>query len=301
MKKAFFTLLILWCVLPLRLFSLDLELKGGLGNLAFNPASTTALSDPDNPGDFSPHFFPLISARLSGEFKILAYNAGYERDPVLRNRLFANLRAGTDYFFVEAGPIIGLFNTAKLPVNPGISASLGFGAPGIIFARASGSSTLGTVMDIIGNYSQTTGDISVEFWVPYVICSLNMSTRNFTLRENATLLIEDELTRYFFSADVYAKNMPFTVRVNLGFQDLKRTYDSRKIENNTIAKDTQTDEHKSVFAGLEAKYTISPALKILLGGEMPIYSWSVRPLKDPSKGILFFRATAGFILTFPNL
>ena len=300
MKKVLFIILILCCVLSSQVFSLDLELIGGLGNLAYNQERTSALSDPDNPRAFTPHLFPLALARLSGEYKSFAYNLGFERDPVVRNRLFANLRADLDYFFIEAGPFIGLFNTSKLPFNPGISTAMGLGFPGIVFARAGASSNLGTVMDITDNYSQNTGNISVEFWIPHLVCSLNMSYRSFTIREQANLLIEDESRRYYFSADAYTKNIPYTIRVDLGFEKLSRSYVSQKIDNDSIVKSTQTDEFKSVFMGLEGTYTFSPALKFLLGGEMPVYFWSVRPMKDPAKKTVLFEAHIGVIWKISN-
>jgi len=301
MKKVLFIFLVFCCYLSSEVFSLDLELTGGLGNIAFNQQRTSPLGNPDNPGIFAPHLFPLVLARLSGEYKNLAYNAGFERDPLLKNRLFANLRVDLDYFFIEAGPVIGFFNSSKLPLNPGISAALGLEVPGIVFVRAGGASTLGINMDITDNYSENTGDISAGFWVPHVICSLNMNVRNFTAREQANLLIENELTRYFFSANVYTKNIPYTIRVNMGYEQLSRSYVSQKVNGGgNIVNDTQTDEFKAVFLGLEATYTFSPALKFLLGGETPVYSWSVRPMKDPGKGTVFFEAHIGVIWKIAN-
>ena len=298
MKRALLIVLILCCVLSSQAFSLDLEFIGGLGNIAFNPNRTSPLSDPDDPRAFSPHLFPLVLARLSGESNGLMYNAGFERDPLLRNRLFANLKLDLDFFSIEAGPFFGLFNTAKLPFNPGISTTLGLAVPGIIFVKAGGSSTLGVIpMDKKGNHSQYTGDISVGFWVPHVICSLNMSVQDYTLRKEENLLVEDELKRYFFSADVYTKNVPYTIQLDLGFQKLSRSYVSQRVENDNIVKDTETDEFKSVFAGMEITYTFSPALKFLLGGEMPVYFWGVSPMKNPSKGTILFEAHIGVIWT----
>ena len=144
-------------------------------------------------------------------------------------------------------------------------------------------------MDKPGNYSQYTGDISVGFWVPYVICSLNMSVQNSSFRENTSLSIEDDSIRYFFRADVHTKNVPYTMRVDLGFNNLKRSYTSAAAE---------TDEFKSFFAGLEGTYTINPSLKVLLGGEMPVYSWGAGNLGNPPKKTILFEARMGVIYSF---
>jgi len=296
MKKILFITLIFILTFPL--FSLDLTLSGGIGDLAFDSGRTEALTAiPD--GQFKPTFFPLILTKLRGEYGNFSYNIGFERDPIMRNMLFANVKADFEYFFLEAGPILGLFNSSELLVSPGASIGLGFSIPGIIFAEASGLSTLGILMETTGNYFQRSGDLSAGFWVPYVVCSFNVNVRDYTVREQANLLIEDTSTRYFFRADVYTKNIPYTIRLDLGFQDLSRSYTSQKIDGVNIVRETQTDEFKSIFVGLEGSYTVNPELTIFLGGEMPVYSWGVRPMKDPPKSSFLFRAWTGFTWTLP--
>lgn len=281
-----------------RLFSMDLKLIGGFGNLSFDNDRTTAISA--EAGKFEPVFFPLALAQLSGDFNNLSCSVGFEREPLMRNRLFANIRADLEYFYIEAGPTLGLFNSSKLPLSPGISAGLGLIIPGIIFIEAGGSSTLGILMDVTDNYFQRSGALSAGFWAPYVVCSLNISTSSFTCREQVNLLIEDELARYFFRADVYTKNIPFTIRVDLGFQNLSRSYVSQIINGDVIENDTEKDVFKSIFMGLEGTYTFSPELKFLLGGEIPVHSWGVRPMKEPSRSTFFFQVWTGVIWTLPS-
>ena len=305
--KISVALVILCCILVPGVFSnpfggMELEVIGGFGNLAFDHNRKTALSeDPDDPGAFSPQYFPLVLTRLSGASEGFAYDLGFERDPLMRNRLFSNIKVDTEYFFIEAGPFIGLFNSSKLPFNPGVSVGLGLMYPGIVFAELRASSTLGIIkMDEKGNNSQHSADISLGFWVPHVICSLNMSIRNFALREQTYLLIEDRLARYFFSANVHTKNIPFTIKVDLGYQSLKRAYTTQTADSGSIVKNSETDEFKSLFIGLEGTYTFSPELKFLLGGEMPVYSWGVRPMRDPPKGTMLFTLRTGVVWTIPS-
>jgi len=297
MKKVLFILFIFCFILTARLFPIDLKVLGGLGNISFDHGRSSSLSAEE--GIFEPNLFPLFLAQLSGDFNNLSCSVGFKRDPLMRNNLFANLRADLEYFFLEAGPTIGLFNSKALPFAPGISAGLGFQIPGIIFVQASGSSTLGILMDIKDNYFQRTGALSAGFWVPYVVCSLNMSIQTFSFREELNLLIEDNLTRYFFRADVYTKNIPYTIRVDLGFQNLSRSYSSQIINGVILEKETETDEFKSIYLGLEGTYTFSPELKFLLGGDIPVHSWGVRPMKEPSRSTFFFQAWTGVIWTLP--
>ena len=301
MKRISIALFILVCFNVYAAHSLELELIEGVGNMAYNPDNKTALSaDELNPGTFTPLYFPLIQARVSGEINGIGFSFGFKRDPILRNSLFANISIEQEYFTMEGGPFFGLFNSGKLPVNPGVNGNLRLMIPGIVFIEAGGSSTLAAIpMEKEGNYSQITADLKAGAWVPHVICSLNMSMRNNTLRDTTTILIEDELLRYFFRADVFTKNYSYTVKVDLGFQNLKRSYSSLDIVGTDIVKTTQTDEFKSLFMGLEGIFAINPGLKLILGAEMPIYSWSVRPMKDSPKKTMFFEARAGIVIALP--
>jgi len=304
MKKILILLLILICCQASGLFSMELTLIEGIGNIAYDKNNTRALSDDSDPlipaGTFSTLYYPLILAKLSGEFSGLAYNVGFQREPILRNRLFANIQIEEEYFSLEAGPFFGLFNTDKLPVNPGVSAVLRLTYPGIAFIEAAGSSTLAAIpMEKKGNYSQISTDLAAGFWVPYVICSFNLSIKNLTLREEIDLLIEDENIRYYFRADVFAKNFPYNIKVDLGFQNLKRSYLSMGVSGTKIVQNTITDEFKSLFLGLEGTFSISPAFKLVVAAEMPVYSWSARPMMDPPKDTMFFELRLGMIWTLP--
>jgi len=296
MKKKMLLTIILAALFTGLLFSFEIELSGGLGNLAFDKDLRSALSGPDIEGTFDPKYYPLLLAQFTGEYNSLFFSAGFSRDPLLRNRLYGNLRAGFDYFFIEAGPSIGIFNSPGLPINPGISAALGLSIPGKVFARAAALSTIGARTESAGGYSQLSGEVSAGFWVPHVICSLNMSMKNYALREEPNLLTEDDLKKYFFRADVFTKNVPFTMRVDLGFQNLSRSYSTQKIDGGELVKEVTKDEFKSFIAGLEGVYTLNSHLKFYLGGEMPVYSWGKRPMKDPSKDTILFEAKMGVIL-----
>ena len=287
MKKAALTLFIIVLLSSQPIFSLDLEFIGGLGNLAFNNDRTMALSDDVNPGAFSSNFYPLIRTGMSGEYRNFSFKAGFERDPILRNRFFTNLRADFNYFYVETGPFIGLFNSQKQPFNPGLSAAMGLQIPGIIFAELNGSSTLAAPLDLTGFYYQNNGGISLGFWVPYVVCSLNMIVKNYAYHKETDLIIKDSLNRYFFRADVYTKNIPYTIQVDLGFQNLSRSYYLQDL----------TDEFKSIFMGLEVTYTLNQSVKFIFGGEMPVYSWSKSPMKNPPKSSFLFEAWTGAVWT----
>jgi hypothetical protein len=282
---------------------MDLEITGGLGNISFDRDRTSPLGDDDKTKtrSFTPNLFPFGVVKVSGEAgNSFYYNALYERDPILGNMVCGNIGARLNFISLEAGPVIGLFNAAE-KVNPGFSVAVGLEFPGILFARLKAGASLGNILSDSDDYSHKSGGISAGFWVPFVVCSFNMETKSSANRENAYLLIEDSLNRYYFRAEVYTKNVPYTIQVDLGFESLSRSYASESINSiPALVRKTETDEYKAMFLGLEASYTIFPGLKAILGARMPLYSWSVKPMQNPAKNTLLFSARAGIIWTLPE-
>ena len=281
-KIPLFLFFFLFIVSPM-LFSMELEVSGGLGNLMFDKSRTISLTEGGEV--FKPKIFTFGQIRLSGEHKNLTFNAGFEADPILRNSLFGNIGLESEYFLFEIGPFLGIYNTREMPFIPGISGGLKFQRPGVVFAQANASSSLAFYnREKTGHYSLYSVDFAAGFWLPNAICSLNMGLQRFTQRASRDYLIGDHLDRYFLRAHFFAKNVPFTLRLDLGYQSLKRSY-----TNNT-------DEIESIFAGFEGYFTINERLKIILGAEIPVYTWTLLPGRPEN---LFFQANAGIIWTFP--
>ncbi|MDR2185147.1 MAG: hypothetical protein LBO80_05700 [Treponema sp.] len=263
-------------------FALDLTLKGGIGNMAFDQDRTSFLNDKK----FEANYFPFGLVQLDGVYaNFINYRIGFDRDLVLRNRLISNISFNFEYIHLDIGPFIGPFNNRERPITPGISAGLTAEWPGILFGRLTAGSTVGAGLNSNGDYVQQNGEIVFGFWVPHVVNALSVSLRSFT-EQTGSGRIEDRLFRCQYAADVFAKNVPYTVHIDLGYQALERSYSAGG-----------TDTLKSVFLGFETTVRINSMVKALLGAEMPIYSWGEKPLGNPGKTVLF-QAHTGVVLSF---
>ena len=283
MKKTA-SIVILAFALSGTVFSLELTLLGGAGNIAFDPD----LRSPRSPvgGVFDNYVYPYGQLAVDGTFsELLGYHAAFERDPILRNRLGGEVELRLSFLHFSFGPVIGPFNTGESPISPGFSGRLELQFPGIVFGSLGASSNFGTALANTGDFLQQSGEAAIGFWVPNVVCALQVNTRSFTERISRDLLIKDDLTRYQFRADVFSKNVPYTIRIDLGYQNLKRSYSGGTVDD--------TDEFKSIYLGFEGTYRIVPRIKIILGIEMPVYSWGANSLKSPDKNSAFFNAHAG--------
>ncbi|MDR1286940.1 MAG: hypothetical protein LBK08_04950 [Treponema sp.] len=275
--------------------SLELRLEGGAGNVSFDPGQ----DHPVGGGRFTPRTYPLAFAGLSGAFNgMISWKAAWERDPVLRNRVTAGLALDFSFVQVEAGMILSPFNTAEKILSPGAAGGLTFEWPGVVFGTVRGSSTLGSSLSFPGDHIQETGEIILGFWVPNVVCSFSFSSAVFSRRFGDFIITRDERTRYQFSADVYAKNVPYTILVNMGYQSLKRSYTPAGFASGFT--DTEADELKSVYLGAEGTWRIITDLRILAGVEMPVYSWGKIPMLAPRLNTVLFTVRAGVIWTLPG-
>jgi hypothetical protein len=285
--KTKLVLIMAFVIFTSPLQGLELEISGGVGNLFFDRENSEPLGDLGKA--FEPALQPIIRTVVSGELGgSVFYSGGFEWDPVLRNWVFANVGINLGLFTMELGPFIGIFNTCEAFLNPGLSVAVGLEFPGVFFARARAFSSIGDVR-VEGSYTQRGGILTVGFWVPNVICSLNLETKSFIDQRASDLLLEDNLTRAFFRTDIFAKNNPLNFQLDIGYGILKRIY-SQSIDS--------SDELKYFFLGLEGAYTINPIIKIFLAGEMPLLSWSTAPMKDPGKDKILFQARGGIVLNF---
>ncbi|MDR2159008.1 MAG: hypothetical protein LBP23_02950 [Treponema sp.] len=270
--------------LPGTVFSLELTVLGGVGNTAFDPGLRSALGPAG--GVFDNYVYPCGQLRVDGIFsELLGYHAAFSRDPILRNRLGGEVELRLSFLHFSFGPVISPFNTGESLISPGFSGRLELQFPGLVFGSLAASSNFGTALASTGDFLQQSGEAALGFWAPNVVCTLQVNTRSFTERISRNLLIKDDLTRYQFRADVFSKNVPYTIRVDLGYQSLKRSYSGGTADD--------TDEFESIYLGFEGSYRVVPRIRIILGVEMPVYSWGSNPLKSPGRSTVLFNAHAG--------
>jgi hypothetical protein len=278
--------------------ALELRAGGGMDNQTFDRGRTGPLGA----GNYDANPLVTGSAELSGDFAdYFHFNAGYERDPLLRNLVKANVGMRRGYFNLELGPFMGIFNSGARGPNPGLSFRAGLEYPGRVFLTLGGASTLGAGLSAAGDYAQQWGEAILGFYVPYVTCSLLVNTRTYKEMENPGLVLKDERTRYGFRAEVVSKSYPYMVRVDAGFQTLKRSYEGEIFDPAapSFTRTFDTDEIRAIYLGLEVNYQVAQRWRIFLGGEMPVYTWGASPLKK-EKGAVFFQVSGGFIWTIPS-
>jgi hypothetical protein len=284
MKKFCLVLALFFCCLGV--FSLDLGVRAGIGNLSFD----TSRDSPILAGDFKPVLFPLGQIKASGTYlDLFKFEGIFERDPILRNRVGGEVELMAGPVSISAGPFIGLFNTRENLLSLGLSGGLFLEFPGILFIRLKAGTSLGAVK-AVGDYSMDMSQISLGFWLPNLVNTLSLTTKSYGVQHTLSNYVEDKLWRTAYSGEIYSKGIPYTIRIDIGYQSLTRSY---------TAPSSGADIFNSIFLGFETEIALTPLLKILFGAEMPVYSWGKSPLSRPNN-LWIFQAHAGIVYTFDS-
>jgi hypothetical protein len=279
MKKLFLYAAVLFLAAPC-LHCLDISITGGVGNISFDPASEEADGDGAFPGKFYPLGRLNVTQDLTG---IFSFSGTLERDPILRNRLSMEAVMQGNRFSLRAGPFLGLFNSEN-PVQGGVRLGIGLDFPGIVFFRLNGSTTLGRPGSK-GDYETLEGEAAFGFWLPHVVNTLSAGGKSYKEWKSGDLSAQDQLIRFQYSADIYSKGFPWVVRVDAGYETLSRLYDGPSV--------LEEDRYHIIFLGTGITWTFHPGFRLLLGGEVPVYSWGESPLNQ-NDSIVLFQAYAGF-------
>lgn len=271
----------------------ELEIIGGLSNLLFDPEAKEPLGGDieDFPGVDFIYGMINIKDQLGDKY---SYNLHAERDPVMQNTLTGSISLDLDYLNFEFGPFIGLFNTEEQIIKPGVMTGLKVQYPGIVFLSMKAASTFGFNGSFNGDYSLDTGEISLGFWLPFVIPSASVIYKNFIRQDknDSPLLLSDEFIRYQAGAEIFAKNFPLIIRLDFGYENLTRRY-----TNDSNKEDI--DELMVMFAGIGVKWQFLKKLQIIAGYEMPIYTWTEKPSRKMiSENTFLYQLRAGIMLTF---
>ena len=268
-----------------------LEIEGvlGVGNMNFDPE--------DSGGESIVNELSYLGyLNLKGDFFEKAeYNVRFERDSFFKNTISAKFSIDLDYLYMEFGPFLGIWDEPGLSFSDrisggfdspdaGIMGGVKLAYPGVVFMGLKGSSTLNFQRGSMGNNFRESAEINVGFWLPHVIPTFSASIKTFT-RPSDDIITHYELTRLWASADIFAKNIPLLLRVDFGWEILKRSAENNHTEE-------LLDEHElwAMFAGVQARWQVSKPWRLIAGMEIPIFAWTEKPppAKNLSKNLFFY-------------
>ncbi len=266
-----------------------------MGNLSFDKDAETlenGISGSEFPYGLSAYATETVNDSLT-------LKAGLFYDPILRYSTYALFEYRQDYISLSVGPFFGTLNTPGSILQAGISTTVKAQIPGILYASLRSDSTIGGRFTKDGDYIQELSELSLGYYIPNAICSINMSTKSFVVRESAILEIDDTLTEYSFKVDIFQKNIPFGILLSFGYQTLSRSYTDTSVPTPT----TEENKINSIVLGTNFTFQANDAMKISADLESSVYSFGTAdgtPLTIPDvlPEAYLFRSTVGVIWSF---
>jgi len=269
--------------------ALEIEFTGGIDNFTFHPDRVTAHKESKNYKTFQEYPFGYFDLSIKGEVsEKMGVNIHAQRDHILRNSLNAKIWANMDYLSVEFGPFIGMGDRADKP-DLGVTGSIQVAYPGIAFLSVNGTSSLGTEYEFMSKNHREVLETKLGFWLPNIIATFSAGTKNYTYQFDEKT-IRDELARFMFSADIYNKNFPLRVRIDVGYEVLSRFYGygSRSEIN---------DELSAIFTGIDIRWQFSRNMRFIAGFEIPVYYTAAEPMVSPKTNGELYKFIAGVAYT----
>lgn len=269
-------------------FALDIDLDFQLGNLAFDPSRTS--TDTSFPGTYYNWGISAYAAQSVADN--IRIEGGLRYDPVLRYSAYSIFSYTEDILTVWLGPYFGLFNDLSVILNPGLSAGVKLQIPGVMFLSIRSDSSIQSLLLKTGDCLQELTSVSFGFYVVNAICTLGYSVKSFT-KNLGTSMTVDSQSEYSFRAELFQKNIPYRIAVNLAYQSLSKSY----------------IESGATTSNVVNSIVISPELDLLLGKAFVFYtvfdgcvfSFGEAQLIGGTTSSFLFRVSSGFRLSVDAL
>ncbi|GAB1483995.1 hypothetical protein MASR2M78_28120 [Treponema sp.] len=282
---------IMACVIGFPLIAGELTSSFSFTNLLFDADQTAPLQLSATP--FTAHNGFGFGLGYKEKINDLAsFDVSLQKTALLRNQVFTRLVFVTPFASISIGPYFAPFNTSGEALGSGISSLLRLEKPGLAFISLGADASIGSALSVRGDYIQEHSSIEAGFWLPNVLASFRVSTDSFSEKQKDDRVVVDECSRYELITDVFKKNVPYTVRINVGYEELSRSYAS--------STGSLSDSLGLVLMGMEVSFQPRSDMKIRVGGESPLYAWGIGDLGSPSSNTVFLELHAALQWTLPS-
>ncbi|MCD6396892.1 MAG: hypothetical protein J7L71_05090 [Spirochaetaceae bacterium] len=287
MKKTVFSLLFVITFL-ISASGMEISTLFHISDISFNKKDTSTVSSLST--TTYPWGISIFGTDSISEDMLL--KAGVFYDPVLRYTTYTLFEYQHEFFKLGVGPFFGTFNTPGTILKSGISTSVRIELPGIIYASIKADSSIGSRFVKVGDYIQEYNKISIGYYIPNAICSVDLTSKSFVTKQAANLEVDDSFTEYAFKVDMFQKNVSFRALLSFAYQTLTRTY------LNTSTSISHENKLNSLILGTDFTFKLNDGLSLITNLESNIYSFgyndtSTLNMATSWPGNFLFRITTG--------
>jgi hypothetical protein len=251
-----------------------------LSNLDFSrnrPSTATTL-----PGDTY-----VWGVALNGRQQLsdeLTLDLSLSSDPVLRNVGYSLLTYRDRFFSLRLGPYFGILNSPSTILQSGLSTTVEVYVPGLTFLGLRSDNSLSARLVVPGDYIQEESELSIGFFLPNVIPTIYVQSKRFTWKTDAGEAV-DALTAYGLEADIFEKNIPYRIVLDLAYHDVSRSF---------LEATETTHSYGALVLGSELSAELFERVSLLVDLESSIYMFGRDALLGSVKADEFlFRLRTG--------
>jgi hypothetical protein len=256
---VFFSVCVLTIFTYSHLWSLEVGLLFRMENLSFHPDREE--TDHEFDGLTFPWGISIFAAHEIGDNFIIS--TGFYQDSILRNISSTMVSYRYSFISIGLGPYFGFFNSWDPLIRSGLNSFLRLDFPGIIFAEIRAGSTIGGLSKD-GDYAQEELSLLAGFHVMNAICTVGLLSKTFTIVDGSSEIV-DSLDKYYFSTDLFQKNVPFRILLTFAYQTISKSF--------VTATTTDTHTLSSLLLGTEVEIELVRFLNLLIIIDSSIYTF----------------------------
>ena len=272
--------------------ALEIGVSGSATNLFF-PWADTAVTSPLVAAYPSTNYFwggeAWVSAPIGFDGVI---KVAYEHDPVLRNLVTGQVAFERGIAKISVGPLVGLFNSAAVPLSAGLAAKVEFRWPGTAYFSilSEGGLAVGTLQ--LSEDPQARTELAAGFYVPNAIVSGILSVKRFSDQLDG-YLVTDTATRYVLTIDIFQKNVPYTVLLTTGYE----------LRSKFFAASGATDSLGSIVVGAKVSAQVAPGYSVSADLQSAMYTFGFANLvnRGPGASAFMFSAGIGLVINLEDI
>jgi hypothetical protein len=195
---------------------------------------------------------------------------------------------GVSYRFGHVNLGMGFFvGESDLTFNAidfGISGHAGFIIEGVFFADAG----LAASLDNNNSADRKLFFARAGFWLPHILTTAEFEMRGYTGEITSAMDLYAGCMLARINAEIFAKNVPYRIRIIAGWQDL-----SRRLLNSAVLEDVSVN---MFFAGLRFFNQAGKTFAWFIEGEVP-FKFGLENSLDIQ---IFYRAFIGLVFSYPE-
>jgi len=234
----------------------------------------------------------LWGIRVTGHEELtdqLAIDLSFASDPVLRNVGHAVVTYTDRFFSIRLGPFFGIMNAPQSILQSGLSTTVKLFVPGLAVLTLQSDNSLSGRLVVTGDYIQETSEVSLGFFVPNAIPTAYVRTKRYTWKTDAGESV-DSFTAYGLETDIFQKNIPYRIVLDLAYQDSSRTF---------VQSTTTVQRYGALVLGTALSVDLFDRFTLHADLESSIYAFGLDTLVGETSADRFlFRLSTGVAYRF---